>query len=133
MAVTLVGFLGVRIALTALAREHYRPLLTRTFPLETTVMPNRMLGDWVTAEGIRDASGRLVAAGTRIICGGAAAPPPGAPACGSEVGVGPGAYNWQLYQPSSRFWLFQSIEAGIFVALAAVLIYLAIRQVRRIA
>jgi hypothetical protein len=53
--------------------------------------------------------------------------------CGSGLGLGPGAYNWQLYQPGSRFWLFQGIETGIFVALAALLLYLAIRRIGRIA
>ena len=53
--------------------------------------------------------------------------------CGRPVGLGPGAYNWQLYQPGSRFWLFQGIETGIFVVLAALLLYLAIRRIRRIA
>jgi hypothetical protein len=133
MAVTLVGFLGVRIALTALARARYLPARTRTFPLEAGLMPNRALGDWVTDAGVRDASGRLVAANAQIMCGGPSGPPGDTHVCGSELGLGPGAYNWQLYQPGSRFWLFQSIEAGIFVALAALLLYLAIRQVRRIA
>ncbi|MFC6020439.1 hypothetical protein ACFP2T_30250 [Plantactinospora solaniradicis] len=32
-----------------------------------------------------------------------------------------------------RFWLFQGIETGIFLALAALLLYLAIRRIRRIA
>jgi hypothetical protein len=53
--------------------------------------------------------------------------------CGTAFGVGPGSYNWQLYQPAVRFWAFQGIETGIFVALAAVLMYLAIRRIRRIA
>jgi hypothetical protein len=38
-----------------------------------------------------------------------------------------------LYQPGDRFWLFQGIETAIFVALAGLLLYLAIRRVRRIA
>jgi hypothetical protein len=56
---------------------------------------------------------------------------PGGGVCGAEGG--PGAYNWQLYQPGDRFWLFQGIETGIFVVLAALLIYLAIHRIRRIA
>jgi hypothetical protein len=38
-----------------------------------------------------------------------------------------------LYQPADRFWAFQGIETGIFVALAVLLLYLAIRRIRRIA
>lgn len=52
-------------------------------------------------------------------------------ACTERFGAG--AYNWVEYQPGSRFWLFQGIETGIFVALAALLLYLAVRRVRRIA
>jgi hypothetical protein len=33
------------------------------------------------------------------------------------------------YQPASRFWAFQGIEAGIFITLAAVLIAIAYRMV----
>ena len=33
--------------------------------------------------------------------------------------AGPAGVNSYLYQPADRFWTFQSIEAGIFVALTA--------------
>jgi hypothetical protein len=35
------------------------------------------------------------------------------------------------YQPASRYWTFQWIESGIFVALAAILVALAVVAVRR--
>ncbi|MEU1238431.1 hypothetical protein ABZ399_30105 [Micromonospora aurantiaca] len=54
-------------------------------------------------------------------------------ACGADLGITSGAYNWQLYQPGTRYWLFQGIETGIFVAVAALLLYLAIRRIRRVA
>jgi hypothetical protein len=57
---------------------------------------------------------------------------PGA-ACGSDLGITSGSYNWQLYQPGTRFWLFQGIETGIFVAVAVLLLYLAVRRIRRVA
>jgi hypothetical protein len=47
--------------------------------------------------------------------------------------AGPGAATWVLYQPSGRFWHFQSIESGVFLALAGALIYVALRRLRRIA
>jgi hypothetical protein len=37
----------------------------------------------------------------------------------------------QLYQPENRFWLFQSMEAALFVVLAAALIGLAVWAIRR--
>lgn len=74
----------------------------------------------------------MVAANTQVAC-----PPdpqgPGAADCGTGLGIGPASYNRQLYQPAGRFWAFQGIETGIFPALAAVLMYLAIRRIRRIA
>jgi hypothetical protein len=49
-------------------------------------------------------------------------------------GYGTGPFsNWIRYQPGTRFWAFQSIETGIFLALTALLIYLALRRIRRIA
>jgi ABC-type transport system involved in multi-copper enzyme maturation permease subunit len=125
MAVTLVGFLGARIALTALARPNYLPARTLTFPVQG-VSPalNPALGNWIESMEVRDATGKVVMSNAQVGC------PPQDTACG---GIGPGAYNWLEYQPGGRFWLFQSIETGIFAALAALLIYLAIRRIRRIA
>ncbi|SCL19662.1 ABC-2 family transporter protein [Micromonospora rhizosphaerae] len=132
MTVTLVGLIGVRAAVAILARPHYQPARTLTFPIEGTELLRESRGDWILASGVRAADGKMVAADTQIMC-----PPgaqgPGGGACGAELGVGPGAYNWQLYQPADRFWLFQGIETGIFVALAALLLYLAFRRIRRIA
>ena len=135
MGVVLVGFIGLRIALTTLARPRYMPARSLTVPLQSaggsTPEPHLSAGDWVVASGARDASGTPVEADVATIC------PPDADApgagCGTNLGVGPGAYSWQLYQPGSRYWIFQGIETGIFVVLAAVLLYLAIRRIRRIA
>jgi hypothetical protein len=133
MAATLVGFVGLRVALTVLARPHYLAPLTRTYPIiGVTREPNRFLGDWIIDYGVRDASGRLVQSHSEVACPPNGQGPNGEP-CGSGLGLGPGAYNWQLYQPGSRYWLFQSIETGIFAALAVLLLYLAIRRIRRLA
>jgi hypothetical protein len=131
MAGTLVGFLGLRVALAALARPRYLPARELTYPVQGEA-PTTTGGDWVLSSGVRDASGKLVAPNAEVVCPPGAAGPDGR-ACGADLGLGPGAYNWQLYQPESRFWLFQAIEAGIFVALAALLLLLAVRRIRRIA
>jgi hypothetical protein len=133
MAVTLAGFVGLRIALTILARPRYLPARTRTHSVIGTGEPmqTEALGDWVLSRNVRDASGNVVNNG-QMVCPPSGEGPGGRP-CGSELGIGPGAYNWELYQPADRFWLFQGIETGIFVALAALLLYLAIRRIRRIA
>ncbi|WP_406076655.1 transporter [Micromonospora sp. NBC_00858] len=132
MGITLAGFIGVRAAVAVLARPHYQPARTQTFPIEGDGTPEMGRGDWILAQGVRNPDGTMIAEDTRIQC------PPGGKGpdgrtCGAELGLEPGAYNWQLYQPADRFWLFQGIETGIFVALALLLLYLAIRRVRRIA
>jgi len=48
------------------------------------------------------------------------------------AGRGAGAGRNPDGQPVSRFWEFQAIETGIFLALTAILLYLAIRRIRRI-
>ncbi|MET8258547.1 transporter [Micromonospora sp. NPDC005205] len=131
MGITLAGYIGVRAAVAILARPHYQPARTQTFPIEGEGPPEISRGDWVLAQGIRQPDGELVSDG-RIQCPTGGKGPDGR-VCGAELGLEPGAYNWQLYQPADRFWLFQGIETGIFVALAFLLLYLAIRRVRRIA
>lgn len=132
MGITLAGYIGVRAAVEILARPHYQPARTQTFPIEGDGPPEISRGDWILTQGVRNPDGTLIAQDTRIQC------PPGGKGpegrvCGAELGLEPGAYNWQLYQPADRFWLFQGIETGIFVALALLLLYLAVRRVRRIA
>jgi hypothetical protein len=50
-----------------------------------------------------------------------------AAACVREAGY----QGYLTYQPASRFWIFQGIEAGIFVVLAAALIAVAFWIIRR--
>ena len=127
MGVALVGFAGVRVAIETLARPRYMSPKTLTYSLQSTLQPNPAAGDWVYRLGVRDAAGRLVAPNAQI-------GPCGPAGCGEAAeALGPGAYNWQLYQPGSRFWIFQGIETGIFLALTGLLIYLAVRRLRRIA
>jgi hypothetical protein len=132
MAVVLVGFAGLRIALTVLARPRYVPPRTGQYPIEGYVREHRGPGDWVIDKAVRKADGTVVEQHAEIACPAGAQGPGGRP-CGADLGLGPGAYNWQLYQPADRFWLFQGIETGIFVILAALLLYLAVRRIRRIA
>jgi hypothetical protein len=132
MALTLVGFVGVRIALTVLARPNHLPANTRTYPVVSPFSPPEHEDDWILGVGVRNPDGVLVLPNVRMECL-PDAQGPGERRCGSQFGIEAGAYNWQLYQPAGRFWLFQAIETGIFVALAAVLLVLAVRAIRRIA
>ncbi|MEU7773457.1 transporter [Micromonospora taraxaci] len=132
MGITLAGYIGVRAAVELLARPHYQPARTQTFPIMGDGPPVVSRGDWILTQGIRNSDGTLVAENMRIQCPTGGKGPDGR-VCGAELGLDSGAYNWQLYQPADRFWLFQGIETGIFVALALLLLYLAVRRIRRIA
>jgi hypothetical protein len=126
MGVALVGFAAVRVAIEVVARPRFLSPETLTYGLESALQPNPASGDWVYALGVRNAQGQLVLPDSQIGC-----PPSG---CGPDApDVGPGAYNWQLYQPGDRFWIFQGIETGVFVALTALLVFFALRRLRRIA
>jgi hypothetical protein len=126
MAVTLAGFVGLRLAVTALARPRFATPETFTYPVQgPTVQPDQFGGDWVLGEGIRNASGEMVMDGAQAAC------PPGDGQCGADLGAG--AYNWLLYHPADRFWLFQGIETSVYLVMAGLLLYLAVRRIQRIA
>jgi hypothetical protein len=132
MAATLVGFLGTRIAVAWLVRPRFLPARELTYPItQSNMEPNSTLGNWVISYGIRSADGTMLQPNSEIVCPPNATGPGGN--CGANLGVSADSYNWQLYQPGDRYWLFQWIELGLFVALAAALLYLALRRVRRLA
>ncbi|WP_103347571.1 ABC transporter permease [Amycolatopsis sp. CA-128772] len=129
MGIALVGFAAVRVAIEVLARPRYLPAQSLSFSPGGTQTPNPASGDWVMQQGVRNAAGDMVLPDAQI----GPCPPSG---CGAGPGpreAGPGAYNWLQYQPGDRFWLFQGIETGIFVLLAAALLFFALRRLRTIA
>ncbi|MET8997309.1 ABC transporter permease subunit [Amycolatopsis sp. NPDC004169] len=125
MGLALVGFVAVRVAVEVLARPRYLPAQSLTFAPGGGLTPNPASGNWVMDVGVRNAAGDLVLPNAQL----GPCPPGGC----ADAAAGPGAQNWMLYQPGDRFWLFQGIETGIFVFLAAILVLLALRRVRTIA
>jgi hypothetical protein len=142
MGVTLAGYAVVRVLIETLARPHYMSPLTASIPITSTEQFNDASGDWIMSNGVINGVGKLVLPNAGIGCaqpGGNATVAGALPSddpCGGGLlaqGLGPGPFsNWQQYQPASRFWEFQGIETGIFLALTAILLYLAIRRIRRI-
>jgi ABC-type transport system involved in multi-copper enzyme maturation permease subunit len=132
VAVTLGGFVAVRLLVTFLLRPHYMTPVTATYNLARSFTPTGPA--WVISSGI-------VGAGVPYRGNGPAADVIGnsvialPPACQGTANHGQGqlmaclgAHGYRAfvtYQPASRFWAFQSIETGIFVVLAAALIALA--------
>jgi hypothetical protein len=135
MGITLGGYAAVRILIETFVRPHYMAPQSLSVSIQSAQQFNPAAGDWVYTQGVINGAGHLVAPGSQVKC-----PPAGDPAaaaCGNDLsrqGFGAGPYsNWIQYQPGSRFWAFQSIETGIFLALTVLLLYLAIRRIRRIA
>ena len=139
MGVTLGGFAVVRILVEWLARPSYMSPVAVSLPLYSTQEFNPESGAWVYSQGVLNGAGRLVMPGGRMTCDGprsAAKSAASVSQCGNDLAqgsLGPGPFkNWMQYQPGDRFWDFQGIECGIFLALTAILLYLAVRRIRAI-
>jgi hypothetical protein len=132
MGVTLAGYAVVRVVIEVFARPRYQSPLAASFPITSNDLFNTP-GAWTYSQGIINGAGKLVQPNDFMTCG---SPTGGAGACGDQLvqqGLGPAPFsNWQQYQPASRFWEFQGIETGIFLALAAILVYLTFRRIRGI-
>jgi hypothetical protein len=143
MGVTLAGYTVVRVLVETLARPLYRSPLNTSLPINSSEQINSVSGAWVYSSGIINGTGKLIMPNSTIRCGArggdfsasGAVPNPADPCDGGLLsqGLGPGPFsNSMQYQPAGRFWEFQGIETGIFLALAAILVYLAVRRLRRI-
>ncbi len=114
MAVTLVLFVIVRIAVAELARPNYIvPVAFTTHDLSSFSSPPVGFPDawWVDDASFYDAGGHLLFSGFKYST--------------------QAAYAVQHYQPGDRFWQFQTIESAILTVLAATLIGFAIYWVTR--
>jgi len=129
MAVTVVGFLVVRFGVAVWIRPHYLAAVERKYPVLGNTEPNRLLSDWLIGGGGPGVGAVYDALGHKLKGGQMMCPPPVAQACVDQVGRG--AYNFEIYQPASRFWTFQSIETAIFIALALLLLVTTVWWVRR--
>jgi len=129
MGVTVVGFLVVRFGVAVWLRPHYLAALERRYPVIGDTEPNRLLGDWLIGGGGPGVGAVYDALGHKLKGGQMMCPPPVAQACVDQLGRG--AYNFEIYQPASRFWTFQSIETTIFLVLALFLICATVWWVRR--
>ncbi len=125
---TLVGFTAARISIAEWLRPRFLP------PLVNDGSVARAARDWYLQLGFVDAHGRSA---HRVDLRGGSNAAIGFANClpGSEGEVeclhAKGLFFHHLYQPADRFWLFQSIEAAIFLVLAVGLITLTIWWVRR--
>jgi hypothetical protein len=139
MAVTLGGFVVVRVFVEVFLRPRYLAAQTVSYPF-LQESPRAGLGDWIIRSNIVDPTGRFVSpdGGIRVDPQALGQACPGFPRaagldkeqvgkCLSQLGV----HTIDTFQPGNRFWLFQGIESAIFLLLAAGLVVFAIWLIRR--
>jgi hypothetical protein len=131
MAVTLAGFVAVRAVVALWLRQHYLSPVTVFYKATSGITPPGSY--WSLASGILGPNGQQLAqpnnsnyvdgvstvylpASCNQVSRGAFAPPP---SCLRAVAHFRG---FLTYQPADRYWTFQGIETGLFLALAAALI-----------
>ena len=153
IAIVIGGFLGMRLWISQGLRMHFMMPVTTYYSVTGNFNPPA--GSAVLNGGLVDQAGHLVtgssssvmtvmidglpstalpAACQRLIP--ASANGPGGPSNATVNAVlgclqKAGWRQFTAYQPISRYWAFQGIEAGIFVALAAVLVAVAFAVVTR--
>jgi hypothetical protein len=146
LGVTLAGFVAVRLLINAFVRQHF---MTAVTVYHSPLAPLNLPGSaWILARGLVNKYGQVFSGGSGPSVNGV--PVSALPAsCQNLLYHGPtslsktglraaascvqsqGFRGFTTYQPSSRFWAFQGIETGIFVALALALIAVTFVVVRR--
>jgi hypothetical protein len=125
--VGLIGYFALRVGLQTWGRQNYVAPIRKVWPAGTAG-PGGLDHSWNIVSGPSDAAGHAlsqpVANRVLIECGGVKT---GNFACMRAHHV----YNLAVYQPASRFWLLQGIEAAIFTGLAVVLFGVVMWWVRR--
>jgi hypothetical protein len=125
MSVTLAAFLAVRLSVSQFLRPRFEA------PLHVSVsglVPRAHAGDWVLSNTLVDFVGNPITSSREeqaILH---------AQRAGLDAGTYLSAAGWKrsvTYQPSSRFWSFQLMEAGIFLGLSILCVVGALWIVRR--
>jgi hypothetical protein len=132
LAVTLAGFVAVRVVITLWLRSHYLSAVTVTYNVLSNYTPKGAY--WRLASGVIGPNGQRLPQPNNTpyfdgipqtylpgACSNLAGPNGGnpTPACTHALS---GFHAYVTYQPGYRFWAFQGIEAGIFLVLTAALI-----------
>ena len=113
----LLAFFALRIGIQTWVRQHYlAPVKVVWRP--GTPGPTNLDRAWNLVSGPSDAHGNALPGADRIIARCMSAPKQQAERCLSSHHI----FNLAIYQPASRFWLFQGIEAAIFVGLTGALL-----------
>jgi len=125
--VTIVLFLAIRLPVGVFWRPYFQPPITITWPHAPGTfkdMPPVTLSpqDWIISSGWLDAQGNRIQ-GVHSCSGGQTLDQ-----CLQANGI---HANYLTYQPADRFWTFQWIETGIYLAFAALALGATVWLVRR--
>jgi hypothetical protein len=128
MAVTLVGYVAVRLSFAFWIRPHLLAPLISSQPFDDSGTPPLLgggpgaaAGKWILSQTVTDPSGAAVDT-IRIS---------GDDPCMATRTCLSGYHVTTVYQPAGRYWTFQWIELGIHVALGLALLALAYWWLRR--
>lgn len=145
IAITIGGFIGLRLFVSQNLRANFMTPVTTYYNPLVNYTPSGQA--WVFGQGVVDKSGQTYTGSTPTSTGVPLSAVPGP--CRSLLLQDPSsmtkaqyhqAYSCQqasgyrgfiTYQPGNRFWAFQGIETGIFVAVAVALLAVAFVVVRR--
>ncbi|WP_067801896.1 ABC transporter permease subunit [Actinomadura formosensis] len=140
MAITLVVFVAVQIAMPTWIRPHLIPPETGTVPITSenhgdillngdafSVQVRGVPGAWTLSAETVDASGRTVGDMPTSLAAGPCAPPPPSADGGPPMGPAQACFDAiaelgyrgkVVYQPGDHFWPLQWAETGLFTALS---------------
>ena len=120
---TIILFLAIRLPVEVWWRPHFETPITVTWPIEQATPPVTFSDqDWIIARHVVDAQGNPVLNGQ---CIGDEPFPQCLEASGARA-------TTVIYQPADRFWTFQWIETGIYLAFAALAVGATLWLVRRL-
>jgi hypothetical protein len=119
IGLALIGFIAARVVVGGFLRPHYLAPNTATWSGNPGSTGPDLRTAWLIRQDLSDAHGHAVHNLPSIsdACGSTITSKLGDASCLAEHGV----FNHAVYHPASRFWLFQGIEAAIFVGLALAL------------
>jgi hypothetical protein len=123
MAVTLAGYLALRLALQSLRGSHFLAPQVATFRFATQ-SPRRGLGDWLLSENVIDQHGHPAQLPTLQALCPATSPASGPRGTNAQCVIAHGYQFQDVFQPLNRFWPLQSIESASLLAAAVLLLAL---------
>ena len=116
MSAALLAFVAARLAVSQFLRPHFVAAENDT---ATGLTPSKHAHDWVLNDSLVDAVGRQITAARENL---AIVHAQQARVDAQEYLLSLGWRRAVSFQPSDRFWTFQAVEAGIFLALAVAMI-----------